>query len=66
MDVIPRGRLLPMRCTELFASDATKPLAASEMKFKRTRVPGEESIDVAKVVDAARGADWQRLLGESA
>ena len=30
--------------------DATKPLAAPEMHFKRIRVPGEEAIDVAEVL----------------
>jgi 2,5-furandicarboxylate decarboxylase 1 len=30
--------------------DATKPLDADEMKFKRIRVPGEEAVDLAKVV----------------
>ncbi len=32
--------------------DATKPLAAPEMKFKRIRVPGEEAVDLARSVDA--------------
>ncbi len=31
--------------------DATKPLTAPEMRFKRIRIPGEESIDLAEVID---------------
>ena len=34
--------------------DATKPLAAAEMTFKRIRVPGEEAIDVAESPKARR------------
>jgi 2,5-furandicarboxylate decarboxylase 1 len=30
--------------------DATKPLDADEMKFKRIRVPGEDKIDLAKIL----------------
>ncbi len=43
--------------------DATKPLAAAEMTFKRIHVPGEEAIDVAEVLKSsdrrqlARGAE---------
>jgi 2,5-furandicarboxylate decarboxylase 1 len=40
--------------------DATKPLAASEMTFKRIRVPGEEAIDVAEILK--RGGDWRAAL----
>jgi len=40
--------------------DATIPLGAPEMKFKRIRVPGEESVDLANVV--ASGADWRAAL----
>ena len=40
--------------------DATKPLDAPEMKFKRIRVPGEESVDLAEVV--APGSDWRAAL----
>ncbi len=35
--------------------DATKPLDAKEMKFKRIRVPGEEDVDPDKVVDLTSG-----------
>jgi 2,5-furandicarboxylate decarboxylase 1 len=40
--------------------DATKPLNAPEMKFKRIRVPGEESVDLDRVVNAAQG--WREAL----
>src|SRR5262245_48383203 len=41
--------------------DATKPLAAEEMRFKRIRVPGEETIDVAEVI--RRGStNWRDAL----
>ena len=41
--------------------DATKPLAAPEMTFKRIRVPGEEAIDPAEVIKHS-GADWRASL----
>jgi len=41
--------------------DATKPLAAREMKFKRIRVPGEERVDVARVVGRG-GTNWRDAL----
>jgi 2,5-furandicarboxylate decarboxylase 1 len=41
--------------------DATKPLAAPEMKFKRIRVPGEDEVDVARVVE--RSSNWRGALG---
>jgi 2,5-furandicarboxylate decarboxylase 1 len=43
--------------------DATKPLDAEEMKFKRIRVPGEESVDMVRVIDAAAGQDWRKATG---
>ena len=43
--------------------DATKPLDADEMKFKRIRVPGEELVDVKKVVDSMPSASWRKALG---
>ena len=43
--------------------DATKPLAAEEMTFKRIRVPGEEAIDVAEVLKRGGGVNWRQLLG---
>jgi 2,5-furandicarboxylate decarboxylase 1 len=42
--------------------DATKPLAAKEMTFKRIRVPGEEAVDVAEVLRTSAGADWRNAL----
>ena len=43
--------------------DATKPLSAAEMVFKRIYVPGEESVDLAKAVDADK--DWRSLIAQS-
>lgn len=41
--------------------DATRPLNAPEMKFKRIRVPGEEAVDLATVI-APQPADWRSAL----
>ena len=41
--------------------DATKPLAAPEMAFKRIHVPGEEAIDVDELLRSS-GADWRSVL----
>jgi 2,5-furandicarboxylate decarboxylase 1 len=40
--------------------DATKPLDADEMKFKRIRVPGEEEVNLAKVV--LPGQTWREAV----
>jgi 2,5-furandicarboxylate decarboxylase 1 len=37
--------------------DATKPLSAPEMKFKRIRVPGEDAVDLGRVIDPT--ANWR-------
>lgn len=42
--------------------DATKPLAADEMVFKRIHVPGEEAIDVAEVLKRDTKTDWKSAL----
>jgi 2,5-furandicarboxylate decarboxylase 1 len=42
--------------------DATKPLAAPEMHFKRIHVPGEEDIDVDELLKRDTGADWRAAL----
>jgi 2,5-furandicarboxylate decarboxylase 1 len=42
--------------------DATKPLSAAEMVFKRIRVPGEDQVDLARVVRPADGKDWREAL----
>ncbi len=42
--------------------DATKPLAAGEMVFKRIRVPGEENVDVAALVAGAGTVAWRDAL----
>ncbi|MET0924044.1 MAG: UbiD family decarboxylase domain-containing protein, partial [Xanthobacteraceae bacterium] len=41
--------------------DATKPLAAAEMVFKRIRVPGEEEVDVEGLLKSGR-TDWRAAL----
>ena len=41
--------------------DATKPLSAPEMHFKRIRVPGEESIDVDEILKRST-PDWRAAL----
>ena len=41
--------------------DATKPLAAGELAFKRIRVPGEERVDLDDLV-APIGANWRDAL----
>jgi 2,5-furandicarboxylate decarboxylase 1 len=42
--------------------DATKPLAAPEMTFKRIHVPGEEAIDVDEILKRSGGVDWRAIL----
>jgi 2,5-furandicarboxylate decarboxylase 1 len=41
--------------------DATTPLDAPPMRYKRIRVPGEDEVDLARVV--AAGGDWRRSVG---
>jgi 2,5-furandicarboxylate decarboxylase 1 len=43
--------------------DATKPLDADDMKFKRIRVPGEDDVDLARVVSAAPSQSWRKAIG---
>jgi 2,5-furandicarboxylate decarboxylase 1 len=40
--------------------DATKPLSAPDMQFKRIRVPGEDTVELARVVDPSAG--WRAVL----
>ena len=42
--------------------DATKPLSAGEMVFKRIRVPGEESVDVERLLAEPTSASWRDAL----
>ncbi len=42
--------------------DATKPLEAQEMKFKRIRVPGEDAVDLSKVVSETAGTAWRDVV----
>ncbi len=44
--------------------DATKPVDAPEMQFKRIRVPGEETVDVEAALAPAASADWRKALRE--
>lgn len=39
--------------------DATKPLSAAEMMFKRIRVPGEENVDVDRLLAEQGGPSWR-------
>jgi 2,5-furandicarboxylate decarboxylase 1 len=39
--------------------DATKPLSAAEMVFKRIRVPGEEDVDVERLLAEQGGPSWR-------
>ena len=41
--------------------DATKPLDAAEMVFKRIHVPGEEAIDTAALLKQTPG-DWREAV----
>ena len=41
--------------------DATKPLDASEMKFKRIRVPGEDKVDLDKLMSPP-GLSWKQAV----
>jgi 2,5-furandicarboxylate decarboxylase 1 len=43
--------------------DATKPLSAAEMTFKRIRVPGEENVDVEQVISQLGATHWRKALG---
>jgi len=40
--------------------DATVPLSSPPLKYKRIRVPGEETVNLAKVID--EGADWRKAI----
>lgn len=42
--------------------DATKPLSAGEMVFKRIRVPGEEDVDVERLLAEPRGPSWRDAI----
>src|SRR5260370_26963116 len=42
--------------------DATKPLNADEMTFKRIRVPGEERVDVAKAIGPVPPSAWRKPI----
>ena len=44
--------------------DATKPLNADEMRFRRIRVPGEESVDIAKAIGPLPPSSWRKAIGD--
>jgi 2,5-furandicarboxylate decarboxylase 1 len=41
--------------------DATVPIDSPPLKFKRIRVPGEETVDLGQVIED--GADWRKAVG---
>ena len=43
--------------------DATIPLDAPEMRFKRIAVPGEREVVLDEVLDRGAGNDWRSRLG---
>jgi 2,5-furandicarboxylate decarboxylase 1 len=43
--------------------DATIPLDAPPMRYRRIRVPGEDEVDLAQAIDAAQGGQWRKALG---
>lgn len=42
--------------------DATIPLDAEEMRFKRIHVPGENEVDLARVLMPGKAASWRETL----
>ena len=42
--------------------DATKPLDADEMTFKRIRVPGEEAVDPEKAIGPVPAHSWRQAI----
>jgi 2,5-furandicarboxylate decarboxylase 1 len=44
--------------------DATKPLSAGEMVFKRIRVPGEDDVDVRALLARTGNASWRDAVKE--
>jgi 2,5-furandicarboxylate decarboxylase 1 len=43
--------------------DATIPLDAPPMRYRRIRVPGEDTVDLTRALDASLASDWRRALG---
>ena len=59
------SKLDPSTCDGVGAKmglDATKPLHADEMVFKRIRVPGEENVDAEAVLAGSRRGNWRDAL----
>lgn len=42
--------------------DATKPLGADDMKFKRIRVPGEDEVDLNRAVGTVPSKSWRKAI----
>jgi 2,5-furandicarboxylate decarboxylase 1 len=42
--------------------DATTPLDAPPMRYKRIRVPGEDEVDLDRVVASGPASEWRRNL----
>jgi len=42
--------------------DATIPLEAPELRYKRIRIPGEESVDLAAVIAAHDNRGWRQYI----
>src|SRR5947209_20589111 len=42
--------------------DATKPLSADEMTFRRIGVPGEETVDVPALLASTGRMDWREAV----
>jgi 2,5-furandicarboxylate decarboxylase 1 len=42
--------------------DATKPLDAAEMRFKRIRVPGEQNVDIAALLATPGRSNWREAI----
>lgn len=43
--------------------DATTPLDAPPMRFKRIRIPGEDTVDLDRVAAPIAGSDWRNSVG---
>ena len=46
------------------ALDVTKPLVYDEHVFTPVSIPGEDEVDLKRVVDAGARPDWAKILGE--
>ena len=58
----PGGMEGVQRLADLLGREV-KPLDAEEMKFKRIRVPGEDEVDLDRVIGAVPSAKWRDAVG---